>query len=246
MIERVTITGADDKVSHEEIIKISEQFHFVEWGILLSPGRTGGQRFPTLNWIKELKEKVGDKKIKFSAHLCGDYTKEMLETGDNPLIQRNDKFQEIGDLFKRVQLNFNASKHTVCEGFYDFIKKYGGDKTNFIIQTNKDNQNVCEEIILRQIPVHFLWDSSGGRGVANNSDWALPFLQHFTGYAGGLNPDNLKEKLDKFFQQSDADVWIDTESGVRTNNELDLNKVVKFLEIASERTECKEIFGMKL
>lgn len=241
-LERVTITGADDKVSHDDIIKISQQFPFVEWGILFSPSRTGQQRYPTLEWVKGLKDKIETgAKIKFSAHLCGDYTKEMLETGDNPLIQRSNEFQMVGDMFKRVQLNFNASKHTVCDKFYDFIKKYGGsdDKVHFIIQSNKANHYVCQEIISRQIPVHFLWDSSGGRGIADNEEWALPFFQHFTGYAGGLNPDNLKEKLDKFFQlKSAVDVWIDTESGVRTNNEFDIAKVIKFLEIASE-TVCK-------
>ena len=242
-LDRVTITGADDKVSHDDIIKISQQFPFVEWGILFSPSRTG-QRYPTLEWVNGLKKKIETgahtmAKIKFSAHLCGDYTKEMLETGDNPLIQRSNEFQKVGDLFKRVQLNFNASRNPACEKFYDFIKKYGGrdEKVHFIIQSNKSNHYVCQEIIKRQIPVHFLWDSSGGRGTDIGNDWALPFFQHFTGYAGGLNPDNLKERLDKFFElKSPVEVWIDAESGVRTNDEFDLAKVVKFLEIASSYT----------
>jgi len=244
-LERVTITGIDDKVSHEEIIKISQQYPFIEWGILFSPSRTGQSRYPTLGWVYELKKKADalQTKIKFSAHLCGDYTKELLETGDNPLIQRNDEFLKVGEIFKRVQLNFNASKNTACEAFYEFIKKYGGDKVNFIIQFNNSNRDVCAEIMKREIPVHFLWDSSGGRGTDTGNDWSFPFIGYFTGYAGGLSPDNLKEKLDKFFEykffdmRSNADVWIDVESGVRTNNELDLDKVVKFLEIASKYTD---------
>lgn len=232
-LERVTITGADDKVSHEDIIDISEKFPFVEWGILFSPSRTG-QRYPTLEWIKGLKEKVGDKKIKFSAHLCGGYTRDILETGGTDSL--ND-IRQISSLFKRVQLNFNATKHFVSEEFYSFIKKY--DEIKFIIQVNEANHFVCQEIFKRRIPADLLWDSSGGRGVADDNVWALPFFSNFTGYAGGLTPDNLEEKLSSFFKlKSNTEIWIDTESGVRTNNnDLDLNKVLDFLNTSSKYTK---------
>ena len=239
-LERVTITGADDKINPEDIISISKMFPFVEWGILFSPSRQGTPRYPSFDWINRLKEKtdVSHAILRFSAHFCGDYTKEIIETGDNKLIGENNCIKEFGHMFNRVQLNFNATKHTISDEFYDFIKRDA--RVKIIIQSNKANRDVCAEIIKRQIPVHFLWDSSGGRGIANDNEWSVPFFNHFTGYAGGLTPDNLEGKLSKFFKfifGDETDIWIDAESGVRTDDNLDMDKVVKFLEIASEYTE---------
>lgn len=241
-IKYVTITGADDKTSHEAMIEISKKYPFVEWGILFSPkiiGRESVPRYPSLEWVKELKRKVEEArmneevKMNFSAHLCGGYTREMIEKGTNDLVQEN--LKDIGRLFGRVQLNFNAGGVDVHEGLYDFITK-NSDEIKFILQNNKANAVVIDQTFKRNIRVDLLWDSSGGRGVVSD-DWALPFFERFTGYAGGLSPDNLTEKLEKFFQlQSPVEIWIDTETGVRTNDELDLVKVEKFLEIASKYT----------
>ena len=243
-IKYVTITGADDKTSHEAMIEISKKYPFVEWGILLSSSvnlipSQGTPRYPSLEWVKELKRKVEEArmneevKMNFSAHLCGGYTREMIEKGTNDLVQEN--LKDIGRLFGRVQLNFNAGGVDVHEGLYDFITK-NSDEIKFILQNNKANAVVIDQTFKRNIRVDLLWDSSGGRGVVSD-DWALPFFERFTGYAGGLNPDNLAEKLEKFFQlQSPVEIWIDAETGVRTNDELDLVKVEKFLEIASKYT----------
>jgi phosphoribosylanthranilate isomerase len=74
----------------------------------------------------------------------------------------------------------------------------------------------------------------GGRGVLPEN-WQGVVPNHFTGYAGGLNPDNLEEALININKAvGDNEIWIDTETGVRTDDKLDLEKVVKFLEIAKK------------
>lgn len=232
-LKYVTITGADDKTSHEAMIEISKKYPFVEWGILFSPNNSF-PRYPSMDWVKELKRKAEEArengiKMNFSAHLCGKYTREMIEKGTNDLVQEN--LKDVGSLFQRVQLNFNAERKDVHQGFYDFINKYSSDTLSFILQNNKANTVVIDRVIKEKIKVDLLWDSSGGRGVVIQ-EWALPNVGIFTGYAGGLSPDNIAEKLEKF--KCDVKVWIDTESGVRTDDFLDLTKVEKFLEIASK------------
>jgi hypothetical protein len=46
MLERVTITGADDSTSIDEMLALSRRFPFVEWGILVSKRHEGSYRFP--------------------------------------------------------------------------------------------------------------------------------------------------------------------------------------------------------
>lgn len=256
-IQRVTITGADDRTKHSDLIEISKKYPFVEWGILFSPTRniTGEPRYPTLDWVKKLMKATKDLNMQFSAHLCGGYTKELLDTGSNDLAIEN--LESVGDMFKRAQLNFNASKHTVSPQFYNFLKTHTSE-IDFIIQANNANHGVCGKIIDMKIPVHFLYDGSGGRGITPTT-WKQPIPNHFTGYSGGLAVYNLKDNLDLISKEADFDfllnnpghhkdgyktvpteIWIDTETGVRTSvsnkagdDILDIKKVEGFLKIAS-------------
>lgn len=51
MLERVTITGADDSTDISQLVELSQEFPFVEWGILVSRRSEGGPRFPSREWI---------------------------------------------------------------------------------------------------------------------------------------------------------------------------------------------------
>ena len=230
-INRVTITGADNKTNINEMLKIWKQYPFVEWGILFSPKRIGEERYPDFAWLSNLMAKrVGNPKINLSAHLCGAYTREML-MGKTDLI-KNFPITGFLELFGRFQLNFNAEKTDGdCDKFFPLLKKLGWD---FIFQHNHSNKMICNEAIIRKQPISFLYDSSGGRGNIASS-WKEPFDGFFTGYAGGLSPDNLESELKKIAQVvGDDEIWIDTESRVRTNGVLDMEKVKSFLEIASQ------------
>ena len=85
--------------------------------------------------------------------------------------------------------------------------------------------------------VSVLLDASGGQGIDTpikvlpNAD--KPFK---VGYAGGINPDNVADKLAYLIQHNEVgDFWIDMESGVRTDDWFDTDKVRRVLAI------CKEV-----
>ena len=78
-----------------------------------------------------------------------------------------------------------------------------------------------------------LLDVSGGRGIDTPfKPLNIPGLK--VGYAGGLNPDNVGEKLEHLMKNVNGEFWIDMESGVRTDDMFDLNKVYKVLHVCQE------------
>ena len=81
---------------------------------------------------------------------------------------------------------------------------------------------------------HILYDSSGGRGV-EIKQIKSPYKNIYTGYSGGINPDNIDDICKQItFHKKDDRVWIDIQTGARTNNEFDLEKVETILKITSK------------
>lgn len=77
--------------------------------------------------------------------------------------------------------------------------------------------------------VTMLLDASGGEGVDTS---LVAFAGRKVGYAGGINADNVGDKLTFLMENEQVgDFWIDMESGVRTDDWFDLDKVRKVLEI---------------
>lgn len=231
-IKTVTITGADSQTSIEEMFAISEEFPFVEWGILFSPKRYGTERYPNYNWLNNLCDKWrNNRKVILAAHLCGDFSSQML-VGKMDLVW-NSEIANYLRMFDRIQLNFNVTKHPVnTQDFITLLRKHG---FKYILQMNKSNAVFCMDIAIRNINnISFLYDGSGGRGIPPEN-WSNPIPGYHTGYAGGLSPDNLKEELVKINKQCNSThkIWIDAETHLRTNDLLDMDKVRAFLKIAS-------------
>ena len=57
------------------------------------------------------------------------------------------------------------------------------------------------------------------------------FNQLKIGFAGGLNPNNISNSLNAINTLKCNNFWLDLESGARTDNEFDLNKVKLMCEI---------------
>lgn len=222
-INRITITGADDNTPILQLEKLSKEFPFVEWGILYSQSRAGTNRYPSSKWRSRLRYW---KELNFSAHLCGQYPRDILQQGKY--------FQDAYDSLEgygRVQINFNFKNTTFDpEHLLTLLKR---TDVRYILQANKSNAEVIDTIDAENFDV--LYDSSGGRGTVIK-EIKEPFSNHYTGYSGGLTPEN----IDDFCQQiiahpSDSSVFIDCESGVRNEkDEFDLNKVHDYLAICKK------------
>jgi len=220
-LTRVSITGADDHVSFAELKRLNKAYPFVEWAILFYPGRAGEARNPSEPWRHEFyHECLSATK---AAHVCASGIEQLARF---PLL-----WTEL-EQFDRVQLNFKRKylDDTVLSMLRDVVLQ--DPHRSYITQENPFNEGITD--LMKNVPHHeILFDSSLGKGLSP-AKWPTPVPGRLCGYAGGLGPDNLAEALPKIAEAAGArNFWIDMESGVRTDNELDLAKVEAVLEIAA-------------
>lgn len=224
-INRVTITGADDKTEIDSLVRLSAQYEFVEWGILFSRSKSGSPRYPAGQWTERIMNRAGD--LAISAHLCGAYAKAIMEKQDFELFERL-------SAFKRFQINFNFSFSAMHNLEAVIAWAQAHPETSIIFQYNRSNKPALYRLMVQSSPenIHLLYDSSGGRGKAL-TDIQNPFPR-YTGYSGGFGPENIISVCKAIEDNlGGEDVWIDMESRVRTDDNLDMEKVEKVLERTS-------------
>lgn len=218
-INKLTITGPDDKVDQSKLVELSQEFPFIEWAILFSKAKEGQTRYPSREYIDRL---TSETQIPLAAHFCGWWAKEVLENKNYELIT------SVSDKFKRIQLNYNFRNSV---GFKliplnEFVSTL--ENKAIILQYNKSNAEVLTRFVNEEtLPsnIHFLYDASGGRGTEIERIEATIGNQ-YTGYAGGITPDNVERICQMITDDSEqVNTWVDLETGARTNDEFDLDKV---------------------
>jgi hypothetical protein len=222
ILDRVTITGADDSVTPKDLETLSAEFPFVEWGILFSPKRQGGPLFPTADWVRSLDTVDG---LKLCAHLCGSVMRATLEGHPDWWLE----WGLLTPMFRRVQLNFHAEPQESI----DIARLRKFTQHELIYQCDGINDELVMKIV-REIGGAPLFDKSGGAGVLPKDGWPAAWSGIYCGYAGGLGPDNVVEQLKLIEAEVPADgrIWIDMERRVRTDDyhDLDLAKVRSVLK----------------
>jgi len=233
MINRVTFTGADDTTDINEMIELSEKYPFVEWAILVMPGRYGKDRFPSKDWIRQLVI-LAAKKVNLSLHLCGKYVNDIL-VGDDLKVMADVGASFL--YFNRIQINTHGlatffSEHLML----GLMKSY--ESKELIFQYDDVNTAIYAAANAG-VNCSALFDLSHGAGILPDQ-WPdlLPNIK--CGYAGGLGPDNLVDQIKAIEEKAgDTPIWIDMETKVRTDREdlgisiFDLGKVEQCLQLAA-------------
>lgn len=211
----VTITGADDRTKPDDMLRLSAEFPFVEWGILISSTKWGQARYPSPDWVRALLGLAEAGGAQLSAHLCGHLADKVRCGRENPPRR-----------FGRTQIN----------GWAPFDRPMTPTKVILQARTERDFQHACADAVnalgvLGQPMIDVLYDPSGGRGRLIES-FPAPNVPGVTlGYAGGIDPWNVEKTVIGIQQKlGNTGYWIDMESGVRTNNQLDLAKARAVLE----------------
>ncbi len=241
MIDRVTITGADDSIGPADLLLLSKEFPFVEWGILFGSQPGARPRFPSDEWTAQLARLAKKENLQLSAHLCGRWVRDWVLHA-NPSWRA----REHSDAFQRIQLNFHGQYHKAAMGFIATLRRSKDANQEFIFQHDGVNDGLISTFTSgASIRAFVLHDVSGGAGVLPES-WPAP-IGAYCGYAGGLGPDNLKEQIELILAiTGDTRIWIDMETRVRSEDDarFELDKVRKCLVIAEafvaaghERTE---------
>ncbi len=230
-IRKVTITGADDQTSIAWMLKTQHRYPFVEWGILVAKSQVGVPRYPGKDWLAGLTKWQAE--LTTSVHVCGRFVRCICEGDWTELGYSHGEL--IGGA-KRVQLNFHAHVHKLEEPFFD-TAKHISQETGFqlIFQLYGVNDDLMQRARQRGIDAVPLFDRSGGAGVLPES-WPVQTPGLYSGYAGGLGPENVLDQIEKIAAVATGDIWIDCETRVRTPDDarLDESAVESFLKQCSE------------
>jgi len=239
ILNRVTITGADDSTRLDNLFTLSNKYPWVEWGILLSASSQSRPRFPSLPWTTELEARmrasVFKEKISTSGHLCGKWVRHICK-GDWSSFTKE---MPVWMMFKRLQLNFHSYLHKIkdkqafIQGFKGLEEEHPYPK-QFIFQLDNVNNEIVDVAIKGGVDACPFFDLSGGVGTLPDH-WEKARENIYTGYAGGLSPENVTSQLEEIEKVcGEGPIWIDVETHVRTpdNRALDMEKVEAFLEAA--------------
>jgi len=226
-LRTITFTGADDKVDKQQLYNISDVNHRVEWGILISSDKYGSQRYPSIKWTNSfLRYKPSF--VKSAAHLCNTAVIKFIYDFN---------YREYLSDFDRVQLNVADYNQLDLNHFMDSIGHFADtyDK-DVILQYNDKSKHILNEI-LPCVDVDILFDSSRGKGKLNIDIPESIAKYFYTGYAGGINSYNIVDVMNilNLMYYEDQGMWIDMETGIRTNNEFDVNKIMLVLKQLYER-----------
>lgn len=252
-LERVTITGADNMTSIRRMLELSDQYPFVEWGVLVS-GSAHTDRFPSDDWIHELiranQNRVFDEKapMNLSMHLCGSWVTQLLKGKLN-----------IGELpalltqVQRLQINTHAAPHTISDSAYPLLvelsKAMRDGQGTIIFQGDRVNEAFAAAALLFTpfLSTAILYDQSHGAGVLPDK-WRPSSRFMHAGYAGGLGPDNLHDQLPLISLAAGSHglttglegFWIDMEGKVCTQGEgLNIPAVERVLQICEPWVKWK-------
>lgn len=249
ILDRVTMTGADDSVCPEQLLDISAEYPFVEWGILVSESQTGRRRFPSRDWMRDLihlANGLGDGwGFKLSLHICGKWVRNICK-GDFSILDEvlpGGAGHKLWGCFQRVQLNFHAYEHLIDDPAFTESLRRHCDGKQVIFQCDGVNDHLASAAYDDGIDAVPLYDRSGGAGVLPG-EWPNGLAGIYCGYAGGLSPENVAEQIPLIEQAAvDRRIWIDAETHVRTpdDREFDLQRVVTFLHAAHPFVTTEEL-----
>ena len=230
-LKHITFTGIDAKTDITALEAIQKQYPIAEFGVLTSyHWNKNGNRYLNPAFMSLLYGSGLKGDLNLALHICGSAAHDAA-TG---YWDKIDKFtHRCLCMFKRIQLNI-ANRNDNPEhcwmpdvvGQEIIIQQRNAHELDLFNCTMEEHKH---RLFLGSFSV--LLDASGGRGI----DTPFEVLQsnYKVGYAGGINPDNVGEKLSYLMENANGDFWIDMESGVRTDDWFDVDKVRKVLEICT-------------
>jgi hypothetical protein len=255
-LKRVTITGADEAVTPEQLGALTDKYPLVEWAILFSKNKQGSGRYPGPEWTSNLQAYWDERDdLPLAAHICGQWTTEFVKG----------KFtfgEEEFDSYGRLQVNMTDDTFMALD-FQKLLDTYRAGQgieldfcPSIILQTKRAfqrhewlaliNKNLRDEYLKHYrfdddkpgpagpeelFQFHMLYDVSGGKGKQPKT-WHPPAEGVQCGYAGGIGPDNVVEILKKIGDVvGETPFWIDMETKVRDEaDKFDIARVESVLE----------------
>ena len=223
-LQHITFTGIDAKTDIKALQEIQREYPLVEFGVLTAKNWSeNGNRYPDPDTLSRL----ANKGLNLSCHVCGSYARAI--TQDIEWSHLFDLLGENKDIFNRCQINIAANEPTKNTFFLKTPRYF----KEIIIQQKSVDEHKTWDAINYHGFMSILLDASGGLGIDTGIKlWPDWFYK--VGYAGGMNADNVGDKLAYLIENARHPFWIDMESGVRTDDWFDIDKVLKVLKVCDE------------
>ena len=220
-IEYITCSGISFNNDIEDIIDLGKKYPRAEFAIQATPSSfyNGAQKY---EWFDTLLSSCKVNNTKLAMHLNAEYCKGLCSYGVVPYslrrlweIKRNNGTPVIG----RVQVNINGVKGDFefrADKVAEVINHFSNIK--FIFQYTPAQHNRILDLHEQKVPFALLQDYSGGKGEEAGF-WIQPvFPDHPMGYAGGLSPKNVFDKLNEINEilPMDYSTWIDAEGKLKS------------------------------
>lgn len=229
-LARVTITGADDNTSVTQLLDLSDEYEFVEWGILVSRSQAGGYRFLSERWMEQLASEASPN-VMISMHLCGDWVRQLLmgvlDWSNTPGLRY---------YAQRIQINTHAIPHLTKIDMFNNMEQLGDRE--FIMQADGVMDHLAYAGPKYGVNCSILFDTSHGAGISPTS-WPRQIDGFYCGYAGGIGPQNIAEELKKIEALAKRPYWIDMESRVRSRDD----SVLQIAKIRSVLSYCSKFIN---
>lgn len=191
-MQRITLTGADERTDIDQLVELVNRYPHVELGLLYTSTPEGRNRYPSLRWLlRTAAECTG----RIAIHVCGQTARKQLMEGSLDALTRHAPRVQVNGLLTPQELAACATRVRTV-----------------ITQHHEGNAALVDV----RLPNHaLLIDSSGGRGISPQA-WMPPATHKPVGFAGGMGPDNLRDELDRILPVSKYNAWVDMEGKLRT------------------------------
>lgn len=222
MLIPITFTGFDAWTDVDRMQDIQRRYPQAEFGVLFKGAKPVSDpryknRFPSKAVIRRLHGKG----LNLALHVCGALALDTFTKGFYELHHAIDLAP-----FRRIQLNGLGSKLPE-DSWIEHIGVPVGKE--LILQQHPDRPLIAKHVeFVTGGTMSVLMDASGGLGIDT------PFVPRTVGklrvgYAGGIRPDNAAAKANGLLEAGAGDFWLDCESGIRTDDRFDLDKVEAIL-----------------
>eukprot|EP01062_Namystynia_karyoxenos_P025420 TRINITY_DN1_c0_g2_i1.p1 TRINITY_DN1_c0_g2~~TRINITY_DN1_c0_g2_i1.p1 ORF type:complete len:1043 (+),score=314.55 TRINITY_DN1_c0_g2_i1:117-3131(+) len=213
------LCGIDDSVDPSLLSALAHRFPRAEFGILFREDKEGTPRYPSQGWVDRAASV--EPPLRLAAHLCGRRCQQLLEGDTSWVLSR---LMPLG--IRRIQLNatkINGVDLGCVDRPADRLKAavISLPEVSWILQANKETEQLWGPFVAAERPppnVHILYDASCGQGIAATTYPTPPSNGLFTGYAGGIGPENIGEVLKQVRAGAAKDhfIWLDMESKLRS------------------------------
>jgi hypothetical protein len=202
-IERITLTGADERTDVADLATLVKRHPRVEVGLLYTATPEGRHRYVGLEWLSSALPVL---RGRAALHVCGRAAREQLIEGLlDGLVAHT----------PRVQVNGAMA--------IDEAERCAARVRTLITQHHDGNAHLLDV----KAPNHcILIDASGGKGKSP-AGWSHPPTHKVTGFAGGLGPQNLLCELERIGPVARPEAWVDMEAKLRDDDDwFDLKAAV--------------------